>query len=187
MDKGSRARRGLTRRDLLRKSAVAGGIVWTAPVVQTFAAPRAFAQEGSPPPHGDCTPGTTVAVAYVKYNVSEDEWETIGGRLGSGRCLDPSDFCQSASEHMVGVFEEQAAVVTAGEEGDERVCITIPDDCTLIAAAAAKEGVAGCDFTPDGGDGFRTVCFEKEGPGGGVSYVEIGAECCIPNDELCSD
>ena len=183
MDKGSRTRRGLTRRDLLRKSAVAGGIVWTAPVVMSFSS-TAGAAEGSPPPTGVCRPGSTLAVGYVKYNLDEQEWEALGGQLGTGRCLDPSDFCEPASEHLAEHFASHAIVVA---EGDERVCVTIPADCTMITAAAAKEGRAGCDPEPDGGDGVRTVCFVKEAPGGGISHVDIGAECCIPNEALCTD
>lgn len=40
---------GIDRRDLIKRAAVIGGLVWTAPVIQSLASP-AFAQVGSPPP-----------------------------------------------------------------------------------------------------------------------------------------
>jgi hypothetical protein len=42
-------RGGIDRRDLIKRAAVMGGLVWTAPVIQSLASP-AFAQGGSPPP-----------------------------------------------------------------------------------------------------------------------------------------
>ncbi|MDP8962214.1 MAG: hypothetical protein M3N32_11440 [Actinomycetota bacterium] len=59
------AERGLTRRDLMRRGAIGGGLVWAAPVLQTFASP-AYAQTYPPPE--DLCPG----------------WMTGGGKLEFG-------------------------------------------------------------------------------------------------------
>ncbi len=43
-DHDGNAPTGVSRRDLLKRGAIAGGVLWSVPVIQTIAAPSAFAQ-----------------------------------------------------------------------------------------------------------------------------------------------
>lgn len=167
------------RRRLIKQSVVAGGVIWGTPVVSTFRVP-AFAQVGSPeqPPEG-CPPGTNLRVGYVKYDVDTGQFETLDDG-NEASCFATPGACPAVSQYLADHFNDEATVVA---NGDKSVCITIPDDCTMITTAAAKEG-QGCDLDADGGDGLRTVCFVKEGRGGGVSNVQLAVECCIPDDIL---
>src|SRR5256712_12374107 len=47
----TRATRGVTRRDLLKRGAIAGGVFWAVPAIQTIAAPSA---QAASPPTGAC-------------------------------------------------------------------------------------------------------------------------------------
>jgi hypothetical protein len=133
-----------------------------------------------------CAEGSSLFVGYVKYEVDDEHFEELGRSRNS--CLSPAGYCEAVSVYLAGHFDAEALVVA---DGDTSVCITIPEDCTMITAAASKEpqqppgppGPEDCDFSPDGGDGVRTVCFEKD-DGGGVSYVELGVECCVPHDVI---
>jgi hypothetical protein len=53
------AKKGMDRREFLRKAAIAGGVAWAVPVIQTVAATPAYAfHQGSPHPCPHSTPAT---------------------------------------------------------------------------------------------------------------------------------
>lgn len=73
---------GVSRRDLLKKGAVAGGIVWTAPMVLSISDVAGASYPGSA---GSLPPCTKNYV--VKWNLSESgSWSGCQGEIG-GTCL----------------------------------------------------------------------------------------------------
>ncbi len=78
---------GITRRDMLKRSAVVGGtLVWAAPAVQTFARP-AFAQQASP----ECaivvmtfSPGPPPRCEITTYAESEDCCDCVSAAIAGG-------------------------------------------------------------------------------------------------------
>ena len=87
MNDGTGTGGGLSRRALIRRGAIIGGVVWAAPVVQSMTSP-AFAA-GSQVHHDPCT-----AMFFVKYHLptSEHRFGVWSGSEGTGRysCRPPS-------------------------------------------------------------------------------------------------
>lgn len=71
---------GMTRRDLMRRGTVVGGLVWAAPVLQSFASP-AFGEVLSPVP-GDC-PGRMTGGGKLEFG-NDPRGVTYG--LGQIKC-----------------------------------------------------------------------------------------------------
>jgi hypothetical protein len=166
---------GISRRQAIKRGAAAAGVVWAVPTIQSFTNPAAAAV-GTPTPGGDCPDGQIMSV-FVKYEVGGSFIPAT--TLNPGTCI--AGGCASANQWAA---EQMNLIAIVDENGDRRVCITIPDnsDFLMIAAAAAKEGNT-CDDTPDNGSdplpGGRTVCFVKD-EAGGVSNVTIEISACVP-------
>ena len=115
---------GVSRRDMLRRSALVGGaLVWTAPAVQTLASP-AFAVAGSD------TPGENQCVytAFVKYDLDTDQFS---GSEGEGNATCALEQCAQSN-------------VTVSSTG------SLSSGGTLIGTVSAVEGPGNCvtlDFT----------------------------------------
>ncbi|MGH9247601.1 MAG: hypothetical protein ACRD29_25490 [Acidimicrobiales bacterium] len=168
---------GISRRQLIKRGALVGGaVIWVTPVVQSFTSP-AFAAQGSPRP--GCPDGQQEAIGYVKWEVDEGRFEALtGGRL----CIELAGACRAVSQHLAAHLNTMIDDVVESSS-DEEVCIRLPDGCSMFTAAAAKEGRV-CDTTFDGGDGVTSVCFVKERPGRGISNVQLGLQCCVPDDVI---
>jgi hypothetical protein len=144
-------RPGISRRDALKKGAVAGGaVLWVSPIVQNIGISRAFAQSASPLPHG---------ISFVAFRF------TCGGQAyfskiefssaGAGECEGPN-----ASTNC-GVNDDGAlngcglgfyTIDTQFNSSGEPVIVTI----TLTAActnAAFVDGQVKCGIGATGGDG----------------------------------
>lgn len=181
-----------TRRDLIKRGvAAAGAAVWVPPVIESFTS-RAGAQEAGSP--GPCPPGDVLATGYVKYEVDLGSFVPNPIETNDGTCI--AGGCSTLNTYLADLFNAQIASIV-DESSEDRVCLTIPDECTMIDAAAAKEGGwrggtrNPCDFEPDAGSdalpGGRTVCFSKdEARGDGVSNVVLAVTCCVPADKACA-
>jgi len=182
---------GTTRRDLIKRGAVAAGTaVWAAPVIDSFVSRAGAAEAGSP---GPCPPGYVLATGYVKYEVDLGTFVPNPLVVNDGTCI--AGGCTELNSYLADLFNAQIdAIVDVSSE--DRVCLTIPEECTMIDAAAAKEGGTRggtrnpCDYEPDAGSdalpGGRTVCFSKEeARGDGVSNVVLAVTCCVPADKAC--
>lgn len=138
-----------SRRDFLRKSAIAGGAAWAAPTILSLG-PSAFATEGSPVMSG-CT-GTTVS---LKYNVDTG----FEGNAGSfGGCDAPdgyanAEFDVNSSGQIDGMGP--AIGVTLNMEGNKVVSITFQFDSDFhgtVSAPTEAEAKSGnnCRYDEDG-------------------------------------
>jgi len=115
----------ITRRDVIKRSAVVGGAVWAAPVVTSLAAP-AFAS--SPPPYGECTETYRFSIKYGSATFAVKE-------LGASGCV-PKGWAEakgalSPDGRVAGIPE--GVVVTWNYKGDKRrALIELPPGSTLL-------------------------------------------------------
>jgi hypothetical protein len=173
---------GITRRQLMRRGAVMTGVVaWSSPVVYSFASPSS-AQVGTPP-ETDCPPAN-LRVGYIKYDIGSSSWVPQAFQAQSN-CLGPRPAAQCAAldAHVAQMFND-AGIAPVGDP-DDTVCVSsLPDPhCLLVKAAAAKTGGgSGACISPDSGLSLP-LCFTAQ-PGAGISNIQIGVECCFPDEVL---
>jgi hypothetical protein len=75
---------GLSRREILKRGAIAGSVFWAVPVIQTIAAPSAHAQ-GSPPGVGACCECKAPAPPFnVTCSVDDPSCDTCVNLLCGG-------------------------------------------------------------------------------------------------------
>lgn len=179
---------GIDRRKVITRGTAAAGMFWAVPVISSFANPAA-AQVGTPPPGGGagaggavvCPDGAIPYTVFVKYDVVAGAFQTATNEGAPENCIGGG--CDAANEWAVSQLN--AAVDDIIEAiGDEQVCITIPADF-LIDAAAAKDG-EGCNTTPGLGSDGPTVCFHKEGTGRGISNVTFELTACVPDGVIAA-
>jgi hypothetical protein len=129
-------RKGMDRRDFLRKAAVTGvAAAWAAPVIQTVAATPAFAQTNGSPPEGGCF-----------HSVG-----TNGGCMGDGACGGKCGGDQCGGQNNPGPCTTYCPPGTGGDnpccnpglcEADNFVCSTEPGGiATYIGLLAGCEGL----------------------------------------------
>lgn len=70
-----KAASGVSRRELLKRGAIAGGVFWAVPAIQTIAAPSAFAQN-SPPTGACCECKTPQPPLFVTCAVDDPSCDT---------------------------------------------------------------------------------------------------------------
>ena len=148
---------GLSRRDMLRRAAIVGGVAWAAPVVTTLGAP-AFA-DGSQAAGGDCD-----RFVFVKYNFGGDGSASFTGSEGQGNisCFNyldavvpgPASAIQlnqvtgssSAGDTTTATITGEGTITgVASVEGEtDCVTITVPDDCRIYAYINKLGGGPGC-------------------------------------------
>lgn len=165
---------GLSRRDLIKRGAIMGGVVWAAPAVTSMASP-AFAS--SPPPNG-CTDkyrfkidfgSTTFSTPTNPDNGNQeclpDDWDSVTGVVGSD-----------------GSIPGHSGKITVewGLNGDDNCAlITLPVGCVLLdgdaKAGATNGGTLQCgDATPVVGSANQyEVCLASRD----ISHIK-GIVCC---------
>lgn len=173
---------GITRRQLMRRGAVMTGVVaWSSPVVHSFASPSA-AQVGTPPTE-DC-PAENLRVGYIKFDLDSASWVPQAFDAKSN-CLGPRPpaQCPAIDEHVAKMFND-AGIVPVGDP-DDVVCVSsLPGpDCLLVKAVAAKTGGGAEACTSPDSDLSVPICFTAQ-QGGGISNIQMGVECCFPDEVL---
>jgi hypothetical protein len=146
-DTGQQAVGGISRRDMIKASVIAGGLVWTAPVLLTG---KAAAQE-----ENCCQGGTLVAVKITQL-------QTVNCGVS---CLDlffpnnPKNIacCDPLAEALVTVtaFDKDAGTATVTVNG-------VPPNS--IVGAAARSNNAGC---------FRADCLNDFDDGASPHRVDV--------------
>ena len=159
MDGGELETVGSSRREVLRRAAVMGGLAWTAPVLLGVTTSPAGAT-GTPPPEGRCPPGQDVVVVRgcVKWDVGGAAWGPAG----------PKDLVCFPGADESGVADVVSALNAFGiptwtpdptdpNEATE-VVVTLPPDAALTGAAYAFKA-SGSECRTDGitVDGNRIV------------------------------
>jgi hypothetical protein len=166
---------GISRRDMLKRSAIVGGagaLVWAAPSVTQFGG-RAFGDNaGTPVGKGisyialqyECfdADGNSMGLRYIKFeNYSEgdyDGWQCETGDFGTPGCFPTWD--NSGAETDDNECGRFLLTVNAFDDG-EPVSVTVTfresNDCVIVGNAYGKCGAPG-DNNESGGE-----CISREG------------------------
>ncbi len=157
----------ISRRDVIRRAAAGGALVWTAPAVRSLALADPV---GSPD-------ACVVVVLGVKYDVGDGIWSP----LGPNDCLAPlEDECRAAAEHVAALFPVPNVVYENGSTTSARaVVVTLPPGIEEVEAAAKHGTKTGCrpadEITDEG------VLFEQSGSvRNAISHVELLVRACVP-------
>lgn len=173
---------GVSRRDLLKKGAVAGGIVWTAPVVMSLGDVAAASS------HPPCN-----RFFYLKYSTNPSTGEITGSceeGIGSGDCHDGL-----IEGYNQGRNDIESGCGTAYDPVDNYVVLDIYFDKLTTnpliqnVLGYTKAGDTGCEIAdvdaeavstlyPNGG---HRVTFPRTAGGAGASHVEISFCIFDPN------
>ena len=166
---------GLSRRDLIKRGAIMGGVVWAAPAVTSMASP-AFAS--SPPPNG-CTDKFRFKIDYGQTSFSTpsspsngeqdclpDDWANVPGAIGSDG---------SIPGHAGGKITVQWDY----NGSNKCALITLPPGCLLLdgdaKAGSTQGGTLDCDDADPvvGSANQYVVCLTRR------SFSNItGIVCC---------
>jgi hypothetical protein len=180
-------RAGIDRRELIKRGAIAGGLIWTAPVVMSLSDKAAGQTLGGSP--CTCDPG--------KYWVAK-----LDGADASATCTsvpDNSQDCASVTQWLdeAGAAHNGTAAACAqltrtntSFNGWGVVEVTVPVGCKIVGACAKYGGQDPCSVAPVND---RTVRFflksgnnpvgQCGGAGGGdggtgLSHYEVAWCCC---------
>jgi hypothetical protein len=74
-----------SRRDFMKKVAMGTGLVWSAPVISSFAPPAAAA--GTPPPEHRTSTTTTLPGPHTGNDCKNGGWERYGVFRNQGDCV----------------------------------------------------------------------------------------------------
>ncbi len=159
-DKNSRS--GISRRDVIRRGAIIGGVAWSAPIVQSLTSP-AFAA-GSEAEEGICD-----RYIFVKYNLPGTDPANFTGDEGVGNitCLNaldakfdglvdgkvngkPLELNQVTGSSTVGntttaSITNEGTITGVFNPTTGCVTVTVPADCRIIAYILKLGGGPGCD------------------------------------------
>lgn len=142
---------GVSRRRVLVRGAVLGGVVWAAPAVTTVGG-AAFGQVSPPPGETDISfiamnvvcGGTA---SFIKYEVDSGEFEDSPGSTPGCTFFTP-----------VGTPADGDALGFTVSGPDQNGCLTVhvPAGCTIVASTAIKGGQDCCPGP--GGSGDVVLC-----------------------------
>lgn len=168
-------RRGMDRRDVLRRSAIlGGGLVWTVPTVQAIM-PSAFAQEGSFPQEELCLlyavkidfDPETGAITEVN-----DGPEFIAAAFD---CLSPGELEQV---HQGGSLFITSAIVNPGATEEETTMVVELDSQARDIRGWSKAGQGCTEVVPDLVNPRAIVTFAKGSDGRALSNGQL--LFCVP-------
>lgn len=134
----SAGKQGVSRRDLLKRSAVVGGVVWAAPAL--LSGPLAGPAGAQTAPCTDCPPGSKFGVKH--NNEGSCDCEAVGDpnspgtcvstQPNSGCCLEAAGLIQfSGCNTTTHTYVLQPGVIFC--EGAGKGAGTAPDACTAAA------------------------------------------------------
>lgn len=142
---------GISRRTLMRRGAVVGTLMWTAPVVQSLARP-AFAAEGTPVPEGHAISFVAVLVACeggsrfrAKANVEDGMfvWEDDPGPPFDSPCH-PAHYRRGEAANGGALGLVVTLVASDPSMATLEVPATLTNDCVVTAVAATAFGGKDC-------------------------------------------
>jgi hypothetical protein len=150
---------GVTRREIIKRAAIAGGVAWAAPVIQSITTP-AFAQT---------TPRCTAGCFWVK--ISPDE---------PGGCVDANGtvFCPDCLQGNTQSPDGCPCVVNLVTQNCEWTLAPLPAGCTFLGGYSKCAGNL-CEpavVNPDGSVTFPP-CPKAGGGVHCVSHIEF-CYCC---------
>jgi hypothetical protein len=158
---------GLSRRDVIRRSAIIGGsLVWATPAIQSLTTP-AFA--GTP---GEAGCPDTHTFVRLKFSNEDGSIEVSADSLGNS--CDWPDYESAPLGHVSHIV---SAVLSADEQC---LAITFDEDCdaklaTVLVKSGSKEGFCVENPSTDVSGNTLTVCLS----GQQISYVAILVCCAI--------
>lgn len=164
--------RGIDRRQLLKRAAAAGIVVWTVPAVQTLNMPAALAQVGSP--------GETCYTITILSNAScssPNANENVANTLKCLFAFDPDVILRNT-----GAGCAFATLATKNADGNGTWRVDLAAGCHLIAGfARSGTGSGACIPASDAGgtplpSGATGSLFFRGQP---VNHVEL-TFCCKP-------
>ena len=153
---------GISRRDMLRKSAVVGGagaMIWAAPSITKYGS-AAFGSEGTPltgfsyaAAVVNCVDGTADGTDYrVKYELDEGGFEDSPGNLP--KC-DKGDFATYFEECWLAAESHTVAnlpfTIVASQSGDTLTFSLTSDNCTFTDCGGGQAGAIQGGTICDGG------------------------------------
>jgi hypothetical protein len=158
---------GVSRREILKRAAIAGGVAWAAPVIQSITTP-AFAQV--------TPPGCAAGCFWVKVdegNICED----ANGTVTCPSCLGGRTQSQGGCPCVAGKVTENCAedCVT---ENCEWTLAPLPAGCTFLGGNSVCAGACGppARVNPDGSVTFFP-CPDPSGKPQCISHIEF-CYCC---------
>jgi len=158
----------LTRRDMLRRAAVAGGAVWVAPLIQSVSPPPAFAQ---------VTPRCMAGCFRVKWDPTEPCVDVSG--QSSITCPDcPADEGLAQDSGGCPCIENNVTTEPCGDPATGVWTVTLPAGCTFHGGGS-KCGSDLCEPAMDNGDGTVTFFPCRNPPKNPkcISHIEF-CYCC---------
>jgi hypothetical protein len=117
---------GLSRRDVLKRSAVVGGLVWVAPTVLTSAA-------GASTTLATCPPSARFA---LKHGAPNQGCETAGKNPTTGNCSASGGF----TEFRDGCCLEAAGLIKFSQSGNQQTHTYVLESGVALAGAFGKCG-----------------------------------------------
>lgn len=146
---GEQPHNQVTRREVLRRGAIIGGVLWASPVIQSFTSP-AGAQAGSPPPdnggdnggdNGTPEPGTwgaSVTPTGACSDLAAGACIAVPADMNSGGCakgvvVDIADNRKSATVTAPSGYTLQAAALVA--KGEQEMCSPIVGGSPAVITA----------------------------------------------------
>ena len=167
---------GLSRRDLIKRGAVVGGVVWAAPVVSSMANP-AFAS--SPPPPGECTDKYRFQIDYGKTTFDTPTDPTKGNRdcLPTTGPLFPAQSALMAAFRGMQAARSLSSGVTAAKKIVRRSPFLLAASCSDgdAKAGSSQGGTLQCDDAEPvvGSANSYVVCLSSRD----ISHIK-GVVCC---------
>lgn len=170
---------GVSRRDLLKKGAVAGGIVWAAPLVLSSPAGASYVGSDS-----ECT-----HFYYGKFDTNETA-ETITpgtcqGSTNGSTCYAPggAGYVEnrtygSACATVIAVSGRTLTLSKYLNNDPTQPEIRAVEGFTKGGTVCGDAGASG--VTQNSSDGTWTITFPRRSPGGGFSHVEFAFCVTMP-------
>jgi hypothetical protein len=164
--------RGIDRRQLLKRAAAAGIVVWTVPAVQTLNMPAALAQVGSP---GETC--YTITILSNAHCSSPGANENVANTLKCLYAFDPDLILRNT-----GAGCQFATLTSTDIDGHGTWLVQLAPGCSLVAGFA-RSGTGSGACIPASDAGGNPLPNGSTGslyfPGQPVNHVEI-TFCCKP-------
>lgn len=154
---------GVTRRELLKRAAVAGSVAWAAPVIHSITTP-AFAQ---------ATPGCIAGCFWVKWDPTEPCVDVSGqSSIKCSNCLADEGLTQDRGG--CPCIENAVTTQPCGDPATGTWTLTLPPGCTFHGGGS-KCASDLCQPAMDNGDGTVTFfpCLDASGNPKCISHIEF--------------
>lgn len=154
---------GVTRRELLKRAAVAGSVAWAAPVIHSITTP-AFAQ---------VTPGCIAGCFWVKWDPTEPCVDVSGqSSIKCSNCLADEGLTQDRGG--CPCIENAVTTQPCGDPATGTWTLTLPPGCTFHGGGS-KCASDLCQPAMDNGDGTVTFfpCLDASGKPKCISHIEF--------------